>query len=276
MSCRSRSGSTSETSRPSWTRSRSGTRKPSRSPGVPRRSGIGVPIGSLSNMTARRMIVNPMAPRPLLLQTPLDRSPFSQYEGERMDARLKAMVAGCVMLCLWACAPMTSRESPQHSSETEMLQKATSLAIGNLAWESVRVTDVGRESDKIKWVGLTRSVKYVCNADLKGENSYCDRISLAPPPQMRPGGDVQAGARAAQAMALSRNNVSVAGAERSYFYFVSSKYRPDAYNYVVYALHDNGQTADEFAKQSGWMKIADKNGFVVVFPESADKSWAAN
>ena len=193
-----------------------------------------------------------------------------------MDARLKALVACCVMLCLWACAPMTSRESPQHSAETQTLQKATSLAIGNLAWESVRVTDVSRENDKIKWVGLTRSVKYVCNADLKGENSYCDRISLAPPPRMRPGGDVQAGPGAAQAMSLSRNNVSVGGAERSYFYYVSSKYRPDAYNYVVYALHDNGQTADEYAKQSGWVKLAEQNGFVVVFPEWADKSWAAN
>jgi len=181
------------------------------------------------------------------------------------------------MVWLSACAPMSGREASQPVSETEVLQKATSLAIGNLAWESVHISDVTKEKDKIKWIGLTRSIKYVCAANLNGDDPYCDLINLGPPPRApRPAPAAQAGANGPRPMALSRNMVSVGGADRNYFYYVSSKFQPDAYNYVVYALHDNGQTAEEFAQQSGWMKVAEQNGFVVVFPEYADKSWAAN
>src|SRR5882757_7849983 len=120
-----------------------------------------------------------------------------------MNVRFKALVASCVMVWLSACAPMSGREAPQPVSETEALQKATSLAIGNLAWESVHISDVSKENGKTKWVGLTRSNKYVCAADLNGDNSYCDIISLAPPPQMpRPAPAAQAAANGPRAMAL--------------------------------------------------------------------------
>jgi len=58
----------------------------------------------------------------------------------------------------------------------------------------------------------------------------------------------------------------------------TSRRRADkkGFNFIVYALHDNGQTAEEFAEQSGWKKIAEKNGFVVVFPEAVERSWASN
>jgi poly(3-hydroxybutyrate) depolymerase len=201
---------------------------------------------------------------------------LSDRKGKTMNARIIISVIGC-MGCLSACAPMSTRQQqPQQATETEKLQQATSLAIGNLAWESVQITEVKKENNKVSWVGLTRSNKYVCTADLSGDNSACDRISLAPPPTLpRPAVAGQAGVRAPQAMALSTNTVNVAGADRSYFYYVSSHFRPDAYNYVVYALHDNGQTAEEFARKSGWIKLAEADGFVVVFPESNDKSWSA-
>jgi len=53
---------------------------------------------------------------------------------------------------------------------------------------------------------------------------------------------------------------------RTYSFYVSTKAKRDAFNYVVFALPDNGQTTEEFAKQSGWVKMAEDNGFAVIFP----------
>jgi poly(3-hydroxybutyrate) depolymerase len=72
---------------------------------------------------------------------------------------------------------------------------------------------------------------------------------------------------------LQRNSVSVDGQNRDYFYFVSSKVDPRGFNLVVYALHDNGQSVEEFAQQSGWLQVAEQNGFVVVFPAGQGKRW---
>jgi len=56
-------------------------------------------------------------------------------------------------------------------------------------------------------------------------------------------------------------------------------YRPKPsvtpFNYVVFAFPDNGQTADEFAKQSGWTKLAEDNGFCGDFPRASGKTWSA-
>src|SRR5579859_666226 len=78
----------------------------------------------------------------------------------------------------------------------------------------------------------------------------------------------------AGAAPLTKSTVSVDGMERSYSYFVSSKCDKAGFNYVVFALPDNGQTAEEFAEQSGWTKVAEENGFVVVFPEGFNKTWS--
>jgi poly(3-hydroxybutyrate) depolymerase len=71
-------------------------------------------------------------------------------------------------------------------------------------------------------------------------------------------------------------HISVDGRDRTYYYYVSSKVDKKGFNFIVYALHDNGQTAEEFAERSGWKKVAEKNGFVVVFPEAVESSWASN
>lgn len=62
-------------------------------------------------------------------------------------------------------------------------------------------------------------------------------------------------------------------APRSYSFYMSSKVNPHGYNPVVYALHDNGETVEEFAARSGWSKVAEDYGFVVVYPEAVDKTW---
>ncbi|MDB5461480.1 MAG: Poly(3-hydroxybutyrate) depolymerase-like protein, partial [Caulobacteraceae bacterium] len=85
-------------------------------------------------------------------------------------------------------------------------------------------------------------------------------------------------AQAADAPSLKRNVISVgggmAGQNRAYSYYASSKANRQGYNFLVYALHDNGQTAEQFAATSGWIKVAEDNGFVVIFPEAQDKTWS--
>jgi poly(3-hydroxybutyrate) depolymerase len=85
-------------------------------------------------------------------------------------------------------------------------------------------------------------------------------------------------AHPAQAQELRRVQFSVGGgmhaANRSFAYYVSSKANHDGYNQLVYALHDDGQTPEQFAQSSGWIKLAEDNGFVVIFPEPANKAWS--
>lgn len=70
------------------------------------------------------------------------------------------------------------------------------------------------------------------------------------------------------ASALETNTVTVNGGNREYFYHVPANVDTDGFNFIVYALHDNDQTAEQFAAQSGWVELADERGFVVVFPQA--------
>jgi poly(3-hydroxybutyrate) depolymerase len=81
---------------------------------------------------------------------------------------------------------------------------------------------------------------------------------------------------AAEAAPLARNMVSVNGRDRSYLYHVPASYRRDGFNFVVYVLPDNGQSADAFDRQTGWRKLADEQNFVVVFLEPEREGWAPN
>ena len=85
-------------------------------------------------------------------------------------------------------------------------------------------------------------------------------------------------ARPAQAQQLRRVQIPVGGGmhatNRTYAYYVSSKANHNGYNELVYALHDDGQTPEQFARSSGWIKLAEDNGFVVIFPEAANKTWS--
>ena len=101
-------------------------------------------------------------------------------------------------------------------------------------------------------------------------------LSISAPLALISSGPVMAAEAGAETPALLRNMISVNGRDRSYVYHVSAKYRPDAFNFVVYVLPDDGQTAEDFARQTDWIKLADDNGFVVVFLQPDGEHWAAN
>jgi poly(3-hydroxybutyrate) depolymerase len=165
-------------------------------------------------------------------------------------------------------------DKPYAGRDAGSLQKATAFAVGNLAWETVKIVNVERSASTLKWVGLTRSARWGCTAAPDATKAYCEN-ALAPMAASAPVAPV-APVKAATEGPLVRNRLSVDGRDRSYYYYVSSKADKKGFNFIVYALHDNGQTAEEFAESSGWKKVAEKNGFVVVFPEAAESSWAAN
>jgi len=57
----------------------------------------------------------------------------------------------------------------------EVLQKATSRAVGNLAWETVDVQGLQRTADSVTWIGATRSVRWRCSARMDGERAHCEQ-----------------------------------------------------------------------------------------------------
>ena len=165
-------------------------------------------------------------------------------------------------------------DKPYAGRDAESLQKATAFAVGNLAWETVKLVNVERSASQVKWVGLTRSARWRCTAAPDATKVFCENALMPTAVAAAPAAlDVKP---ATTEGPLVRNRISVDGRDRGYSYYVSSKVDKKGFNFIVYALHDNGQTAEEFAEQSGWKKIAEKNGFVVVFPEAVDKTWAPN
>lgn len=85
-----------------------------------------------------------------------------------------------LLLAQQAAGPVNSDRrlfftNPHKPDQTELLQRATSLAIGNLAWESVTVSEVQKTKTGIKWTATTRSNKYFCSADADTQNPFCDR-----------------------------------------------------------------------------------------------------
>jgi poly(3-hydroxybutyrate) depolymerase len=165
-------------------------------------------------------------------------------------------------------------DKPYVGRDTERLQKATAFVAGNLAWETVKIVNVERSASEVKWFGLTRSARWRCTARPDATRASCENALVAAAVAGAP--VTPAAVKPATEGPLVRNRISVDGRDRTYYYYVSSKVDKKGFNFIVYALHDNGQTAEEFAEQSGWKKIAEKNGFVVVFPEAVESSWASN
>jgi poly(3-hydroxybutyrate) depolymerase len=162
-------------------------------------------------------------------------------------------------------------DKPYAGRDGESLQKATAFAVGNLAWETVKLVNVERSASQVKWVGLTRSTRWRCTAAPDATKAFCENALMPAAVAAVPAAlDVKP---ATTEGPLVRNRISVDGRDRGYSYYVSSKVDRKGFNFIVYALHDNGQTAEEFAEQSGWKRIAERNGFVVVFPEAVDKTW---
>jgi len=59
-------------------------------------------------------------------------------------------------------------------ADIETLQKATAMANGNLAWETVNVSGVQRDATSVKWLATTRSLRLHCTAQPDGSGSYCE------------------------------------------------------------------------------------------------------
>ena len=82
-----------------------------------------------------------------------------------MNFRYKALTMGCVVAYLSACSTPAEVhgalpvEAP--ASQTELLQQGTSLAIGNLAWESVEISEVSSAAGKTRWTGTTLSLIHI-------------------------------------------------------------------------------------------------------------------
>jgi hypothetical protein len=74
-----------------------------------------------------------------------------------------------------AAAPQPKADHVGEAATIEGLQKATSRAVGNLAWETVNVQDVQRTADKVTWIGATRSVHWRCSARSDGERPSCEQ-----------------------------------------------------------------------------------------------------
>lgn len=89
------------------------------------------------------------------------------------------MALSALLLVQQAAGPVTSDRraffKPHTPDQTEMLQRATSLAIGNLAWESVTVSEVQKTKTGFKWTAKTRSNTYFCIADPQGQDPSCER-----------------------------------------------------------------------------------------------------
>jgi hypothetical protein len=60
-------------------------------------------------------------------------------------------------------------------ADSEALQKATAIGAGNLAWETVIVSDIRRDATTVKWLATTKSTKWHCTAAPDGTKPYCER-----------------------------------------------------------------------------------------------------
>src|SRR5882762_7873022 len=70
-------------------------------------------------------------------------------------------------------------DKPYAGRDAESLQKATAFAVGNLAWETVKLVNVERSASQVKWLGLTRSARWRCTAAPDATKTYCES-ALAP------------------------------------------------------------------------------------------------
>ena len=64
-----------------------------------------------------------------------------------------AVVASLIALAAWQTGGADQKPARAGKlPDTETLQKATTLAVGNLAWESVKISDVQRNAVTVEWL----------------------------------------------------------------------------------------------------------------------------
>ena len=94
---------------------------------------------------------------------------------------------------------------------------------------------------------------------------------LGPPPSTSGGSEPDAGAVVEQApdtlVGQSRQTLEVAGLERSFIYYAPADLDPSLPAPVIIVVHGFEQTADDMVEITGYDSIADREGFVVLYPE---------
>ncbi|MDB5458327.1 MAG: hypothetical protein JWO72_68 [Caulobacteraceae bacterium] len=75
-----------------------------------------------------------------------------------------------------SASPAPARSRPLGKpADVVALQKATVRAVGAMAWESVKISNVQRDPTTVKWVAATRSAQLHCTAAADGDDSVCER-----------------------------------------------------------------------------------------------------
>lgn len=93
------------------------------------------------------------------------------------------------------------------------------------------------------------------------------------------GGNSDNGSPTAPAeIALAKGTVTVNNVARDYAYYLPSNMDAlKAFNIknirVVVSFHDDGQTAQDNARQTRWHELAEANGFVVIYPSATNGRW---
>lgn len=107
-------------------------------------------------------------------------APSLKFLENNMRMLRSAMVLAAGLSLLSACQSVSDDDlkidaPPPGSKEAEIqtLQKATAQAEGELAWETVQISNIQRDAATVKWVATTRSLHLNCTADPDGSGSYC-------------------------------------------------------------------------------------------------------
>jgi polyhydroxybutyrate depolymerase len=69
-------------------------------------------------------------------------------------------------------------------------------------------------------------------------------------------------------------DIAVGGMQRTYLLHLPSGYQSAQPAPLLIALHGNGETGGGMAELTGFDDLADAQGFVVVYPDGIEKSWA--
>lgn len=75
--------------------------------------------------------------------------------------------------------------------------------------------------------------------------------------------------------AVSEGTLRFGGVERSYRLYVPSSYSSQKPAPMVVALHGGFGTGEIFAEQSGFDAVAERNGFLVAYPDGVKRAWNA-
>jgi polyhydroxybutyrate depolymerase len=77
----------------------------------------------------------------------------------------------------------------------------------------------------------------------------------------------------AQSPAGQRHTLRVDGVERSYFLYVPASHRGTASPALVLVFHGAGGRAQDFARHTGFSRVAEREGFVVAYPQGLERRW---